>query len=249
MFQYRTTQVVPINSSTTYFDDNNNSGSNFSTSHSSKYDFLSKLVRYLQSNALSTPNLFGGGAKNEVQYVQSLLSKDENCQLTEATKDPRVVAEVLMQYFAGAKDPLIPFDLYDSFLLAQTILEHKMKIKYIRWLFSNLPRKSQEFLQKLFKLLNELSLQSATNFSDSESLANLFGNILLRPSETLYYMVKDQKDIWALTTIFIQDAEKVIKLEPVTMMRVSASAPNLVNMENPNNIARMSLDKGAVRDL
>jgi len=216
---------------------------NLTTCHNQHYDFVLQLISYLQTNGLKTPNLFGGGDKENVELLQNLLTKDHLLSMKEMTTDPRVVAEVLIQYFTSAQDPLLPSEMYDAFLLAQTILDSKAKIDYLRNLFSALPRKTQEFVDKLLRFLMELSRGCEVNFSDSESLAYLFGSILLRPLEHLYYMAKDQKAIVDLTKLFIQEADK---FEPPPMMKYSSSAPNLVNMDPINIPGRKSFDSKAV---
>jgi len=142
-----------------------------------------------------------------VQYLFGLLTKNSNSFISEATKDPRVVAEVLIQYFTSAASPIIPFEYYDSFMIAQTIIELNEKLRFLEWQFSFLEEKIKRLIHILLQFLHDLCKKKSSNNADINQLSLTFAPILLRPIELEYYMVNDSTDVVMLTKLMIENVD------------------------------------------
>eukprot|EP01118_Nematostelium_gracile_P004216 TRINITY_DN14943_c0_g1_i1.p1 TRINITY_DN14943_c0_g1~~TRINITY_DN14943_c0_g1_i1.p1 ORF type:complete len:150 (+),score=19.66 TRINITY_DN14943_c0_g1_i1:248-697(+) len=131
---------------------------------------------------------------------------DTNCFLNELTNDPRVIAEVLIQYFTASRFPLLPFEFYDSLILSETVLRKEDKIGYLHFTFSTLSDQIREIIFRLFMFFNDFTI--AQKF-DLNQLIILFGPFLIRPAEVRYYMTEDKPLVESVIRFCIQNVEAI----------------------------------------
>eukprot|EP01119_Soliformovum_irregulare_P012737 TRINITY_DN3329_c0_g1_i2.p1 TRINITY_DN3329_c0_g1~~TRINITY_DN3329_c0_g1_i2.p1 ORF type:complete len:163 (-),score=36.66 TRINITY_DN3329_c0_g1_i2:66-554(-) len=150
----------------------------------------------------------------------------EGSDVSKFVKDPRVAAELMLRYMSSAREPLFGYDSYDAFLLIDTIVNPKTKVKYLQRLFQQFPRKTQDFLDVLFKFLSDVTQQNPP--LTSQALGMLFGPLLLRPRETLYYMDNDMDGITNIIRICIENQKGLIA-KPIDprMSHSTSSLPTL----------------------
>ncbi len=130
---------------------------------------------------------------------------NDQLQLTSYTKNPYVIAELLKVYLASLPEPLLTFQLYDSFLLTQTIHLRTDRVWAYRFLLAYLPPGFRASVKLLLTLLSNLSKNSEFNRMDALALAEVFAPYFLRPDEELYYMKDDRPLIVNIVALLIQE--------------------------------------------
>lgn len=132
-------------------------------------------------------------------------ANDDALQLSSYTKNPQVVAELLRLFLAALPEPLLTFQLYDSFLLTQTIQSPADRVWAYRFLLAYLPPGFRSSVKLLLTLLFNLSRNSEVNGMDANALASVFGPCFLRPEEELYYMKDDPPLVVQIVALLIQE--------------------------------------------
>jgi len=150
-------------------------------------------------------------------------SIEHDAAVSSLTNDPRLVGELLVICLSQS-DPLIPADMYDSVLLTTSKLKlfsktkqkmnyqtktlalqnHSDKVKYLQETIARVPSPVKKTLIELLSLLKTLNF-SASHKAKSQDLAKIFGRLLLRPKERLFYMEHDQEQIQLLTKMLIEE--------------------------------------------
>ena len=135
----------------------------------------------------------------------------------EQIENQHVVAGVLMNYFLQLPEPLIPFDLYDSFIAAEgyynyirmfiliinifdifieTVADRDERAMFIGKLLKTLPNGNRIILHHLLTFLNKLTNYSEVNKMTAHNLGIVFGPALLRKEvEDVKQMVADSPHV------------------------------------------------------
>ena len=135
----------------------------------------------------------------------SPTANDDALQLSSYTKSPQVVAELLRLFLAALPEPLLTFQLYDSFLLTQTIQSPADRVWAYRFLLAYLPPGFRSSVKLLLTLLFNLSRSGEANGMDANTLASVFGSYFLRSEEELYYMKDDPALVVQIVALLIQE--------------------------------------------
>lgn len=161
--------------------------------------------------------------------MEKIGGDNDSLQLTSYTKEPLVIAELLKQFLASLPEPLLTFQLYDSFLLTQTIQAPSDRVWAYRFLLAYLPPGFRASVKLVLTLLFSLSRNSEINRMDAGYLAQVFGYYMLRPDEELYYMRDDSALINEIVALLIHEYENVLRAAPVGASR---SASNLLALSS-----------------
>jgi len=183
--------------------------------HYDPFNPLFKMIRYLQARGLTTEGLFLGENvdQTEVERVKKIVVKEgDNLHLANATKDSIAVGEILKQFLLS-REPLLTFEMYDSFLLIDTISTEEGKIIWLERLLGMLPKSCFEALKQTFTLFFLLLQTSQSNKLTIEILAGKFGHIFLRPKEVAPYMQSDEAAVQAIIGLLMEQYESLVKVE------------------------------------
>jgi hypothetical protein len=96
------------------------------------------------------------------------------------------------------------FLLLFLFLSKKVIVTQENKLMYVQELFVRMPIHTRRILTDLLGLLKSLSLSTSQPVKAAE-LAQLFGQLLLRPKERLYYMQNDDAKYPEILTLLIEE--------------------------------------------
>jgi len=103
------------------------------------------------------------------------------------------------------KEPILSFDLYDSFILANSIVSLEAKFQYVQILVFSLPKLQYEIFFQLMTLFELILQNKAINHSSSESITDQFSNLILRPREIVYYMEGDEEVVRVIVKLIIDN--------------------------------------------
>ena len=124
-------------------------------------------------------------------------------------ENKHVVAGVLMSFLLQLPEPLIPYDLYGSFIAAEeTVPVRDERASFIQKLLRTLPETNRVILQFLMTYLNTLTSYSDVNKMTAHNLAIVFGPALLRKEvETIHQMIADSPLVISSIRLLIEEYE------------------------------------------
>ncbi|KAH3761497.1 Rho GTPase-activating protein [Pelomyxa schiedti] len=143
---------------------------------------IQKALEYLDSHdAVSANGIFRISATGSV--VQTLKEQFNKGVVPdfETFSEPHPAANILKLYLRELPDPLLTFDLFDSFVEATksgTAVAEKLTA-----LVTKLPHVNRFTLYCLMSYLTKVSARSSENLMTSRNLAVVFGPTILRPRE------------------------------------------------------------------
>jgi hypothetical protein len=107
-------------------------------------------------------------------------------------------------------EPLLTFDLYDSFIGAQGEKDSIKRIRYLRHLISSLPEVNRATLKFLLAFLIRVEKHSDVNKMAMHNLATVFApNLLLPRGGNMLQMVEDTPLVNGLVNTFIKDYDAI----------------------------------------
>lgn len=176
-------------------------------------NILQKLVRYLHARALYLENIFETQVpKSEVKMLKRKINAEkEGVQLATYVKSPHVVAEILKIFLAKLPEPLLSFEAYDSFLMVLSLEEFQDRISALRKVLHDLPFLLGNARLEVLSLLNRINANKETNKMSADRLAAIFGPIILRPEEDIYYCKEDLPGVIEITKMLIEDFDMLVK--------------------------------------
>jgi len=195
---------------------------------------LGKLIRWLETKALvqdsAADELFEPSVTSkytkEIEVLHKQIEKDGDVG-TLSGLNPVVVGEVFRLCLLEI-EPLTTEEMYDAFMLTRMILNYPDKVKYLRSVLIVLPKYSQILLRQTINLLQNLvdfrqnklnnadkndpsSIISTANVSPLRKVSEMFGPLLLRPKELVYYMSGDESICQEVVEILIREHESLMK--------------------------------------
>lgn len=137
-------------------------------------------IQCLEQGALNVVGLFRESAGTaEIGRVKQVIESGK--EVAWAQEPPHVVAGVLMTFLLELPEPLVTFDLYDSFIAAQETVEcTEERAKFISKLIRMLLPTHRNTLCYLMGFLNKLTAHSEQNKMSASNLAICFGPALMR---------------------------------------------------------------------
>jgi hypothetical protein len=119
--------------------------------------------------------------------AMNLLSEriNQNGMDEQTWNDPRfddvnVVSSLLKLFIRSLPDPLLPNELYNSFINADKLTDQVQRLNELKSLLKKLPVHNYETLKHLIKHLNRVSQNSMGNLMEPRNLAIVFGPSIVR---------------------------------------------------------------------
>eukprot|EP01117_Protostelium_nocturnum_P007668 TRINITY_DN2752_c0_g1_i1.p1 TRINITY_DN2752_c0_g1~~TRINITY_DN2752_c0_g1_i1.p1 ORF type:complete len:697 (+),score=176.45 TRINITY_DN2752_c0_g1_i1:196-2286(+) len=219
---------------------------------------IRKTINWIDIHGLEVEGIFRlSGTISDIEYHKGEFDKGKDVQFTSET-DPHTVAGLLKLYLRGLPEPLITYNLYESFLSPFDKSEDKaVLLPQIIELITKLPSKNQLVLKYLCEFLGRVKQFDKTNKMTTNNLSIVFGPNILKQHPKHYEPMKaitDNSRINQLTTILIDEnvvlfkevgtanwePKPVATLVPRMTPRLSESSGSLVS-KSP--YSSMPLDK------
>lgn len=113
------------------------------------------------------------GSHKSVNELQKQYDRKRDPDLS--TYEPFVVTGMFKKYLTTLPEPLMTFELYDSFLSATKIRNKNERIRSIRQLVKELPQQNYFVLEHIIKHLIKVSQHHEENKMGIANLAIVFG--------------------------------------------------------------------------
>jgi hypothetical protein len=123
--------------------------------------------------------------------------------------DVHVVSGLLKQFIRELPEPLLTFELYETFVLASNVENTEERVLYIRKILKSLPTGNRVFLTYLIKFLSMVAAKADKNHMHAKNLAIVFAPSLLRPEvETMDSLLGDSLNINRILETMINHYEE-----------------------------------------
>eukprot|EP01102_Stenamoeba_stenopodia_P003312 TRINITY_DN1325_c0_g1_i1.p1 TRINITY_DN1325_c0_g1~~TRINITY_DN1325_c0_g1_i1.p1 ORF type:complete len:937 (-),score=215.34 TRINITY_DN1325_c0_g1_i1:57-2867(-) len=167
---------------------------------------LASLFSYLE-NKNTTVGIFRQSASvAEVEAIKKLYESGKEIEWNNY-QDPHTVANVLLTYLLRLPEPLLCFDLYDSFIAAEEyVVDEESRLNFLRKLLDTLPQGYRIILERLIGLLSLVAQRANENKMTANNLAIVFGPALMRRKvENVKQVVQDSPVIIRIVRVLIED--------------------------------------------
>eukprot|EP01118_Nematostelium_gracile_P017049 TRINITY_DN7171_c0_g2_i1.p1 TRINITY_DN7171_c0_g2~~TRINITY_DN7171_c0_g2_i1.p1 ORF type:complete len:406 (+),score=101.87 TRINITY_DN7171_c0_g2_i1:55-1218(+) len=141
---------------------------------------VSKCIDYLnRQNALETEGIFRvSGPKTEIEALKKSYEDDKKPDLMKVD-DVHVITGVLKQFFRELPQPLLTYELYDSFLKTHEIESHEERARALRPIVQQLPTTNRETLHTLMNFTINVVKYEHKNKMTASNLATVLGPNLI----------------------------------------------------------------------
>lgn len=140
---------------------------------------IQKCMVFLKPH-LSEEGLFRvNGEKTVITRLVEAFDRGENVILAQYTRSPNDVASLMKRFFTELPEPLIPVEMNDQFMAAQTRAEAG-DFESMRYACDGLPEYNSALLECLLKFLGEVLAYSSVNKMTVPNLATVFGPTLMK---------------------------------------------------------------------
>ncbi|XP_039451842.1 uncharacterized protein LOC120430783 isoform X2 [Culex pipiens pallens] len=157
---------------------------------------LAKCTGIVESKGLSVTGIYripGNTAAITALTEQVNRGMDEITLRDPKWEDVNVVSSLLKLFIRNLPEPLLPNDLYNSFIAADR-LSGQPRLIEIKALLARIPTYNYETLKHLMRHLYVVSMNAPVNLMDPRNLAIVFGPSVVRSAnESLEAAVKDMK--------------------------------------------------------
>ncbi|KAG2385701.1 hypothetical protein C9374_003516 [Naegleria lovaniensis] len=182
-------------------------------------EFIIQAMDFLLKHAKDIEGLFRiSGHAGDVSKLKSKLNAGEAIELSEI-ENIHNVASLVKMYFRELPNPLISFECYDMFMIADSIPDDCSRLECLKKLLVYLPPTNQIILQQLCLFLSELAKNSEKNRMNIENLAIVFSPNILRAPDS------KQDDPLLVSHPFLECQEPLSQKEIVQSYK---SAQNIV---------------------
>ncbi|XP_074658790.1 rho GTPase-activating protein 12-like isoform X2 [Tubulanus polymorphus] len=142
--------------------------------------FIHACITAIETKGLSVDGIYRlSGNLAQVQKVRFLVDSENDYDLCEAQWDVHVLTGALKLFFRELKEPIIPYDFYDKFRVAMTVMERHKKLQIVKDLVRVLPKNNYDTLNVLFTHLRKVTSFSKENRMEPQNIAIVFGPTLL----------------------------------------------------------------------
>jgi len=161
------------------------------------------LFSFLANNALETEGVFRvSPAVKELEAAKNQIDKGTEVDLTKYNH--HLVAGLLKAYFLELPEPLMTFELYESFIAAANASTAECKSRLIK-LIASLPAPNRALSECLFLFLHKMAALSETNKMTNNNLAIVFGQILLRPKIETLELLRHAPKITSVVRLMVEE--------------------------------------------
>lgn len=196
-------------------------------------------IKVLEEKYMLTEGIFRlSGSSAQIDKLKSEFNAGEKVDLR-AVADPHTVTGVLKLWFRELPEPLMTYDLYESFIAAQQERDPNKRIRYIRHLIASLPPVNRATLKYLIEFLYRVEKHSEVNKMVVNNLATVFApNLLRQREENIVQSAMDTPLINGLVSILIKDYEMIFSTEePPELTPALAKAMYAHKAENENQLS------------
>jgi len=124
--------------------------------------------------------------------------------------DPHAVSGLLKLYLRELPEPLLTYELYDSFLGCNGCTQDDEKIKQLHTLWTKLPMHSQSVLALLLPFLKRVINHSDTNLMTVSNIATVFAPTLLKPrSDDAALLVQQNSSACAVVEFILTHQDSI----------------------------------------
>lgn len=181
-------------------------------------------IEYIDRCALNVEGIFRlSGSQVQIDKYREQFNSGIMVDLSNEI-DPHTVSGLLKLYFREMPEPLLTYDLYDSFIAAQNEKDEAKRIRYLRHLVNSLKKGNLETLKYLMEFLGRVEKHSDVNKMAIHNLATVFAPNLLKPREgNMLQIVQDSPLVNGIICTFIQDFNAIFsEQEPAEVAPVMA---------------------------
>eukprot|EP00029_Vermamoeba_vermiformis_P008412 TRINITY_DN3934_c0_g1_i1.p1 TRINITY_DN3934_c0_g1~~TRINITY_DN3934_c0_g1_i1.p1 ORF type:complete len:1080 (-),score=157.73 TRINITY_DN3934_c0_g1_i1:82-3132(-) len=194
---------------------------------------ITKTIGYMDAQGLDVEGIFRlSGSSGDIEKWRDLFDQGEEVDLS-SCRDPHTVASLLKQYLRELPEPILTFDMYDSYIAAvrDNPAEHRLPI--LLQLTSNLPEQYFTILKYLLSFLHRVNLMASINKMSLANLATCFGQNLLRPRDTSNpaTIVEDSIHINQATQMLIEHEAKLYYKNPQVNERLEQTQKEIQSTE------------------
>lgn len=153
-------------------------------------NFVKMCIDNVENNGLSVDGLYRvSGNLAVIQKLRFAINHDEKVNLSDGKwEDIHVTTGALKMLFRELPEPLFTYSLFNDFVSAIKISDHKHRVQSIKELVRQLPKPNHDTMQALFKHLRKVIDYGEENRMTTQSVAIVFGPTLLRPETEMWNM-------------------------------------------------------------
>jgi hypothetical protein len=168
----------------------------------------------IDAKALDTEGIFRlSGSQVQIDKYRDQFNQGAKVDLTPEI-DHHTVSGLLKLFFREMPEPLLTFDLYESFIAAQAERDTIKRIRYLRHLLTLLPVANRATLKYLIAFLSRVEKHAAVNKMAMHNLATVFGpNLLSLKDGDVIRLVEDTPLVNGLVNTFIKDYDMIFSDE------------------------------------
>lgn len=161
---------------------------------------MSKCIAHVRERGLDKEGIFRlSGSATAIESLKRSFNEGQDVDLSKCP-DTHIVCGLLKQFLRELREPLLTFELYDTFLQANC---DRDKVKSA---LSSLPMSNLRVLKYLIEFLFEVAQHSANNKMPVHNLATVFApNLLRMREEDIFKIVQDTPASNAFTSYLIQN--------------------------------------------
>eukprot|EP00002_Diphylleia_rotans_P035442 TRINITY_DN772_c0_g1_i2.p1 TRINITY_DN772_c0_g1~~TRINITY_DN772_c0_g1_i2.p1 ORF type:complete len:629 (+),score=137.90 TRINITY_DN772_c0_g1_i2:49-1935(+) len=177
---------------------------------------IQQFLDYLDAKGLQEEGIFRlSGARSQIERIKNDVDRGRSLDVDEIG-DPHVVAGLLKMFLRELPEPLITFELYQTFISARAY-EGEEDIKEIVTLTHQLPQANYVMLDKLMALLHKTRGFSDVNKMGSANLATVFGPNLMRTKDLADAKLSDNSAISRVLEFMIDNHAKIFGDHPLKL--------------------------------
>eukprot|EP01102_Stenamoeba_stenopodia_P007710 TRINITY_DN2171_c0_g4_i1.p1 TRINITY_DN2171_c0_g4~~TRINITY_DN2171_c0_g4_i1.p1 ORF type:complete len:881 (-),score=233.52 TRINITY_DN2171_c0_g4_i1:160-2700(-) len=146
---------------------------------------IADITKEIETRALDVEGLFRiAGSYDELEKLKAIYEARDKPKISEY--NPHTLCGVIKHYLRSLSEPLVPFDLYDTFVQLGPLPEplSPEQIITLKSLLDKLPCANRALLKHLCKFLRVVAKKSDINKMTTDNLSIIFGPSLLRPPST-----------------------------------------------------------------
>ncbi|XP_071847647.1 rho GTPase-activating protein 26-like isoform X22 [Apostichopus japonicus] len=183
------------------------------------FHFIQKCIEAIESRGLDDQGLYRVvGVNSKVQRLTSVCldkRKPHNVNLSDSGEwEIKTITSALKNYFRNLPEPLMTFDLHDSFIAAAKHDSKTLRINDIHALVHQIPEPNFEMLDMLISHLKKVSENCNRNLMTKANLGVCFGPTLIRPEEETMQAILDIKFSNIVVEILIANYDTIFKTCP-----------------------------------
>mmetsp|Transcript_11826 Transcript_11826/g.20239 ORF Transcript_11826/g.20239 Transcript_11826/m.20239 type:complete len:788 (+) Transcript_11826:52-2415(+) len=168
-------------------------------------EIVPKCIEYIEERALDVEGIFRlSGSAVLIQEYKQKFDNGEDVSF-ENESDPHAVAGLFKLYFRELPAPVMTWEHYDDFIIAESITNEGLRLRYLRYLIDNkIPAISRALLRRLVSFLRRVNEHSEVNKMPIHNIATVFGpNLLRQKNANMLQMVEDTAQINNIVNILI----------------------------------------------